>query len=285
MNATHGAILERLGIELRTMWGWGILSDEVETYAASLEAIAEAVEAVDVDGLDQGGETVADAFESFHDALSAQGLVLEWPTLAEVFAAAHGMDHGQEFGTGLGALAGAADSHPVAVGMDPLEATAGTWWEFEDGSGIVVVGDTWDLHPGGEYRVREFDSLDDLARSASPPWYTIRRGSYYGTNDDNAERWYVERADADMVDRRSRGHATISDALAAADEATADALPDRLRSWREAANLSQADAAVRLGVSLRTLHGWESGGPPVSAVLVAWAIEGIRQHRKGDRGP
>ena len=36
-----------------------------------------------------------------------------------------------------------------------------------------------------------------------------------------------------------------------------------LREWRAIMELSQARAAKRLGVPLRTLQGWEAGRPPI----------------------
>lgn len=39
-------------------------------------------------------------------------------------------------------------------------------------------------------------------------------------------------------------------------------LPTRLRDAREAANLTQSELAERLGVSMRSVQGWESGVRP-----------------------
>lgn len=43
--------------------------------------------------------------------------------------------------------------------------------------------------------------------------YQINEGSYHNTPDDRLGRWYIERAHANMVDRRGPGHGTIKDAL------------------------------------------------------------------------
>ena len=45
-----------------------------------------------------------------------------------------------------------------------------------------------------------------ILRDSTPSGYLVARGSYYGTSDDRAAGWYVERDDASMVDRRGRGH-------------------------------------------------------------------------------
>lgn len=46
--------------------------------------------------------------------------------------------------------------------------------------------------------------------------YEITRGALTGETDDRAGRWYVERLDADEVDRRGPGYRTKAEALAAA---------------------------------------------------------------------
>jgi hypothetical protein len=48
--------------------------------------------------------------------------------------------------------------------------------------------------------------------------YTIQRGDYLNTNDNRADRWYAERADSDVVDRRGQGYSTIQDAKRGVDE-------------------------------------------------------------------
>jgi hypothetical protein len=48
--------------------------------------------------------------------------------------------------------------------------------------------------------------------------YTIQRGDYLNTNDNRADRWYAEREDSAMVDRRGQGYRTIQDAKAAVDK-------------------------------------------------------------------
>lgn len=49
--------------------------------------------------------------------------------------------------------------------------------------------------------------------------FRIARGSYQGTTDDRLDRWYADPVDADTLDRRGPGHATLADAKAAIDEA------------------------------------------------------------------
>jgi hypothetical protein len=43
--------------------------------------------------------------------------------------------------------------------------------------------------------------------------YEIVRGSYVGTNDDRADRWYIQRIESNTIDRRGDGFATKRDAL------------------------------------------------------------------------
>jgi len=43
--------------------------------------------------------------------------------------------------------------------------------------------------------------------------YLINRGAYFGTTDDRADRWYIERIDADCVDRCGPGYRTRREAL------------------------------------------------------------------------
>jgi hypothetical protein len=48
--------------------------------------------------------------------------------------------------------------------------------------------------------------------------YTIQRGDYLNTTDNRADRWYAEREDSDVVDRRGQGYSTIQEAKVAVDE-------------------------------------------------------------------
>lgn len=43
--------------------------------------------------------------------------------------------------------------------------------------------------------------------------YSFERGSFYGTCDDRADRWYIDHADDSLRDRRGPGHRTRADAL------------------------------------------------------------------------
>jgi len=43
--------------------------------------------------------------------------------------------------------------------------------------------------------------------------YDIKRGSYIGTTDDRIEGWYVDRVDADTLDRRGPGFDTLAEAV------------------------------------------------------------------------
>lgn len=48
--------------------------------------------------------------------------------------------------------------------------------------------------------------------------YKVTRGAYVGTSDDRADRWYIERIDSGVVDRRGFGFATKVGALAYLEE-------------------------------------------------------------------
>ena len=56
------------------------------------------------------------------------------------------------------------------------------------------------------YRHRQFD---------------IGRGSYTGTSDDSLSGWYVDRSDADTLDRRGPGFGTLREAVENIDRAIA----------------------------------------------------------------
>lgn len=51
--------------------------------------------------------------------------------------------------------------------------------------------------------------------------WIISRGGYVGTTDDRADRWYIDRAEADAWDRRGCGYKTLADAQAAIERAVA----------------------------------------------------------------
>ena len=50
--------------------------------------------------------------------------------------------------------------------------------------------------------------------------YVIRRGGYQGTADDSIDRWYIDHADADTLDRRGPGYRTLADARTGIDRHT-----------------------------------------------------------------
>ena len=50
-------------------------------------------------------------------------------------------------------------------------------------------------------------------------------------------------------------------------------IADALRAWRARHGLSQAAASARLGVSVRTLQGWEGRHPAVYPTLLRLAME------------
>lgn len=46
----------------------------------------------------------------------------------------------------------------------------------------------------------------------TPNGWTVRRGNYYGSTDDRADRWYADQ-DGHPIDHRGRGHATRKEAI------------------------------------------------------------------------
>jgi len=52
-------------------------------------------------------------------------------------------------------------------------------------------------------------------RAAKRLGYSINRGSYVSTTDDRINRWYVERDECCVVDRRGSGYVLKRDALRA----------------------------------------------------------------------
>jgi hypothetical protein len=45
--------------------------------------------------------------------------------------------------------------------------------------------------------------------------YTLSRGAYVGTSDDNARGWYIDPVDSDTWDRRGPGYRTRREAMSA----------------------------------------------------------------------
>jgi DNA-binding transcriptional regulator YiaG len=71
-----------------------------------------------------------------------------------------------------------------------------------------------------------------------------------------------------------------------------ESLSERIYQWREARNLSQSEAAIKLRLSKRTLQEWEQGraAPPHLALIALEATIGRpinrmvgRRHRKHPR--
>ena len=56
--------------------------------------------------------------------------------------------------------------------------------------------------------------------------YRIVRGDYAGTSDNRIDRWYIDREDSNVVDRRGAGYRTKAEVLQAIEEHEA---------WRELA--------------------------------------------------
>lgn len=52
-------------------------------------------------------------------------------------------------------------------------------------------------------------------REARKLGYRVRRGSYYGTCDDRADRWYVDHVDSECINHCGPGFPTRADALLA----------------------------------------------------------------------
>ena len=53
-----------------------------------------------------------------------------------------------------------------------------------------------------------------------------------------------------------------------------------LKEWRAIMGLSQARAARRLDVPLRTLQGWEAGRTPIALGLLRRAMASLTENRK-----
>jgi hypothetical protein len=54
-------------------------------------------------------------------------------------------------------------------------------------------------------------------KEAREKGYDIVKGSYVGTTDNSADKWYIDKIDSNTIDRRG-GFATRKDALAALSE-------------------------------------------------------------------
>lgn len=63
------------------------------------------------------------------------------------------------------------------------------------------------------------------SKEAKALGFTVVRGDYIGTADNRADRWYIDKLDDPVIDRRGEGFATKEDALRY--------LTSRLKSCRE----------------------------------------------------
>lgn len=116
------------------------------------------------------------------------------------------------------------------------------------------------------------EQMDALAATVAPVGYRVVRGAYQGTSDDRADRWYVEREDATVVDRRGPGHATVGEALEDADRRSLEELAADLRATRDRLGLSQRAMAAALRVPLRTYESWEGGQEPQHPSVLRLAV-------------
>lgn len=57
-------------------------------------------------------------------------------------------------------------------------------------------------------------------------------------------------------------------------------LPDQLRAWRDREKLSQAEAAAKLGCSLRTIENWEQGIREPRGMIRTYLLGIIRKQNK-----
>lgn len=81
------------------------------------------------------------------------------------------------------------------------------------------------------------------------PRFEVVEGSYTGTSDDVAGRWYTVDTEADIIDKRGRGYATREDAL--------EAIIERLTAWpAEDRIVGVAEIAERTGSTVNTVHSW-----------------------------
>lgn len=55
-------------------------------------------------------------------------------------------------------------------------------------------------------------------KEAKEKGYRIIRGSYTGTTDDRADRWYIDNLNSNIIDKRGPGFRTRQDALEALSE-------------------------------------------------------------------
>ena len=94
--------------------------------------------------------------------------------------------------------------------------------------------------------------------------YDVIEGSYSGTSDDVAGRWYIVDTTSDALDKRGRGYATRADAQIA--------LISRLSMHPEPADLvGTAEIAERAGVQVPTVHSWRARHATFPAPLVRLA--------------
>lgn len=136
-------------------------------------------------------------------------------------------DAGERIGDLLRADASATQCTYWLYEDDPLGATAVEGHYWPDSSAIIITDCWWDIvepaggaavegWTGGGMRVLSDEEMDQEAEQAAPAVVDIVRGSYAGTSDDRADRWYWQRRADRAVDRRGRGYATIREAVEAA---------------------------------------------------------------------
>jgi len=230
LTPAAAAVLEELGVRIiEERWGHLLLHDYQTWWAASvavMEAAAEAVADADQFQADAYRTASAVRYEALIDAMDAAGYDGgagdNARTVAELYTVAHGMTDGETWGTArLPEDADTVERVWVAdAGDGPEEATLATlcrWDGDGDGDGIILAGWLWDLAAETPLTWWLEEDMDAYAEEDAPEGFTVRRGSYTGTTDDRRDRWYVERTDADAVDRRGRGHATLGSALRAAE--------------------------------------------------------------------
>jgi hypothetical protein len=78
--------------------------------------------------------------------------------------------------------------------------------------------------------------------------YTTVEGSYVGTSDDVAGRWYIIDREADAIDKRGDGWATRAEAV--------EALSEDLLMRGDLEPVGTAEIAELLGVRQTTVHSW-----------------------------
>ena len=158
-------------------------------------------------------------------------------SMARTWLDEHGYDDGSVWegtdGERIGDALRESDGNATTLWLtdgDIEDATPVDAYVWDDGSAVIITEAYWDLVEDGEAgsgaRAYTDEQVDAAAERLSPWGTTLQRGSYTGTSDDRAGRWYWQRYTDTAVDRRGPGYATMREAIEEASGVLLDTYAD-----------------------------------------------------------